>query len=263
MRSAVTPAQKREAVALAAIVGAEAAAEQLGWNRRSVRKWAEQAGHRPELDGNADAWQRAFDLAHAKVEGFLAIGKASAVAAATIMGIAQRNMRDLERDRRPSPAAESAVAAYDEFTDWLEHLAAERLESEEEIEPTIAAIGAIVRDLLLRRANLEADPYASAPSGHRAAILSWFSGRPEVEAGDILSWAKAQVLEVIEEHGSLVAWHAWQQAEDEAEHARREAEYAVIAARAAALRAEAEQSIHDAEARARLAAAELSRRSKI
>lgn len=43
---------------------------------------------------------------------------------------------------------------------------------------------------------------------------------------------------------------------------RREAEMAEIEARAAALRAEAEGAIHDAEVRARQAAAELSRGSR-
>jgi hypothetical protein len=176
----------------------------------------------------------------------------------TVAGIARRH---LEKAQAVSAvAAVSAIAAKEAFFDWLEGIAADSIESEEHVEPTIAAIEAIVPDLLLKRANLEADPYASAPTGHRAAILAWFSGRTEVEAGDILEWSQAQVLDVIETHGSLVAWHAWQQAEDGAEEARREAEYAVIEGRAAALRAEAEQSLHDAEARARRAAPELSRR---
>jgi hypothetical protein len=64
---------------------------------------------------------------------------------------------------------------------------------------------------------------ASASAGHRAAILAWFRGRTEVEAGDILEWSQAQVLEVIETHGSLVVWHTFQQAEDEAERIRYEA----------------------------------------
>ncbi len=174
MRKAVTDTQRREAVALASVIGIEATAEQLGWDPRTVRKWSEAAGHPRELDGNAAAWQRAFDLAQARVEVFLAGGKASPIQVATIMGIAQRNLRDLERDRRPPhDASQSAVAARDEFDDWLvETVDAVAIESEEEIEPTIAAIEAIVPDLLLKRANLEADPYASAPTGHRAAILA-------------------------------------------------------------------------------------------
>jgi len=83
VRKPVTIAQRQEAVALAAVIGVEAAARELGWDRRTVRKWTEQAGKPAELDGNAAAWQRAFDLAHAKVEGILASGKASAVASVT------------------------------------------------------------------------------------------------------------------------------------------------------------------------------------
>jgi len=49
-------------VALAAIVGIEAAAEQLGWDRRTVRKWSEAAGHPPELDGTATGWRELLDL---------------------------------------------------------------------------------------------------------------------------------------------------------------------------------------------------------
>jgi hypothetical protein len=262
MRIAYTGAQKREAVALARVAGIEAAADSLRIDPRTVRGWVAQAGDPPELDGNAAAWQRAFDLAHAKVEGILASGKASAVTAATIMGIAQRNIRDLERDRRPpQDASQSAVAARDEFDDWLvDTVDAVAIESEEKIEQTVAAVRAVVPKLLLRRANAEADPYG-APSAHRVAILAWFSGRPEVPAGDILEWSQAQVLEVIETHGSLVAWHAFQQAEEESQQVRREAEMAEIEARAAASRAGAEGAIHDAEVRARQAAAELSRKS--
>jgi hypothetical protein len=234
----------------------------LGIDPRTVRKWSAQAGDRPELDGSAEGWQRLLDLAQSRVVAALAADKVRPKDAAVIAAIAERNLRDLEHQRAAAVDGRgSAVAAKEMFFDWIEQLAAERLESEEEIEPTIAAIEAIVADLLLKRANLEADPYALAPTGHRAAILAWFSGRTEVEAGDVLEWAQAQVREVIETHGSLVAWHAFQQAEDAAEETRRLAEYAVIEARAAALRAEAEGAIHDAEVRARQAAAELSRKS--
>ncbi|HET9755289.1 MAG TPA: hypothetical protein VFP66_02205 [Candidatus Limnocylindrales bacterium] len=192
----------------------------------------------------------------------LASGKASAVTAATIMGIAQRNLRNLERQRRTSvDSSASAVAAHDEFADWLaDTVGTEPIESEEALEASVAAIRAVVPDLLLPRANAEADSYGP-PSSHRVAILAWFSKRPEVEAGDVLQWAQQQVLEVIETHGSLVAWHTWQKAEDEAEHARREAEYAEIRAKAEALKAESRQASFDNETKALLAAAEAYLRS--
>ncbi|MDQ3128896.1 MAG: hypothetical protein M3Q66_10670 [Chloroflexota bacterium] len=93
MRIAYSLAAKQEAVALARVMGIEAAAQQLNIDRRTVRGWSEKAGVVPELKGTASAWQRAFDLAQAKVERFLASGKVSPVQAATIMGIADRNMR--------------------------------------------------------------------------------------------------------------------------------------------------------------------------
>jgi hypothetical protein len=260
-RVSYSTAQRREAVALARVSGVEAAAGSLGIDPRTVRKWSAQAGDGPELDGSAEGWQRLLDLAQSRVAVALATDKVRPKDAAVIAAIAERNLRDLEHQCEAAvDGRDSAVAAKEMFFDWIEHLAVERLESEDEIEPTIAAIEAIVPDLLLKRANLEADPYASAPTGHRAAILAWFSGRTEIPAGDVLEWAKTQVLEVIETHGSIVAWHAFQQAEDAAERVRFEAEMVAIEARAAALRAEAEQGIHDAEAKARRAAAELSRR---
>jgi hypothetical protein len=217
------------------------------------------AGVQPGAELPRERLEALRDLAEASVTRDLVEGRIRGVQAMTVAGIARRHLEKAQPVSTVVPV--SAVAAKDAFFDWLEGIAAEGLESEEEIEPTIAAIEAIVPDLLLKRANFEADPNASAPTGHRAAILAWFSGRPEVEAGDILEWSQAQVLEVIETHGSLVAWHAFQQAEEESEHVRREAEMAEIEARAAALCKDAKRAIHDAEVTARRAAAELSRRS--
>ena len=199
------------------------------------------------------------DLAEASVVRDLVEGRIRGVQAMTVAGIARRHIAKAEA--ATTDGSGSAVAAKERFFDWLEPLAADSVESEEDIAPTIAAIEAVVPDLLLPRANAEADPYGP-PSPHRVAILAWFSGRPEIAAGDVLEWAKAQVLEVIATHGSLAAWHAFRQAEDAAEQVRQEAEYERIAAKAAALRAEAEQASHDADARARRAASELSRRPR-
>jgi hypothetical protein len=216
------------------------------------------AGVQPGVDLPQERLEALRDLAEASVTRDLVEGRIRGVCAMTVAGIARRHIAKTEATK--ADGSGSAIAAKGTFFDWLEGVAAESIESDEEIEPTIGAIGAVVPDLLLPRANAEADPYAP-PSPHRVAILAWFSGRPEVPAGDVLEWAKAQVLEVIEQHGSLVAWHAFQQAEDVAERVRSEVVRAEIEARAAALRAEAEQGIHDGEARARRAAAELSRRS--
>jgi hypothetical protein len=253
--------RRAEALALARIAGAEIASERTRIPVQTIRRWMDAAGVQPGADLPQERLEALRDLAEASVVRDLVEGRIRGVQAMTVAGIARRHIAKAEA--ATTDGSGSAVAAKETFFDWLELLAAESIESEEDIEPTIAAIGDVVTALLLARANAEADPYATAPTGHRAAILSWFSGRPEIEAGDILEWSKTQVLEVIAQHGSLVAWHAFQQAEDAAEKARREAEYAVIEARAAALRAEAEGAIHDAEARARLAAVELSRRPRI
>jgi hypothetical protein len=253
MRIAYSSAQKREAVALARITGAEAAAASLGIDPRTVRKWAAQAGDAPGLEGNAAAWQRAFDLAHAKVEGILASGKASAVTAATIMGIAQRNLRDIERGRQPDPS-ESSIAAKEQFYDWLGDTLLTDDMDEPALEATVAAIRALPR-WLLRQANAESDDNEH-PSPHREALLAWYSGRPEAEAGDVLDWSKQRVLEAIEQHGSLVAWHAFQQAEDAADEERERAAHAAIREKAEALKAESRQAALDAETRGILAAAE-------
>lgn len=251
--------RRAEALALARIAGAEVASDRTRIPVQTIRRWMDAAGVQPGTDLPQERLEALRDLAEASVTRDLVEGRIRGVQAMTVAGIARRH---LEKAQAVSAVASvSAVAAKDAFFDWLEDLAADSIESEEEIEPTIAAIDAIVPDLLLKRANLEADPYASAPTGHRAAILAWFSGRTEVEAGDIIEWSQARVLEVIETHGSLVAWHAFQQSEEERELVTREAEMAEIEARAAALRAEAEGAIHDAELRARQAAAELSRRS--
>jgi hypothetical protein len=217
------------------------------------------AGVQPGADLPQERLEALRDLAEASVTRDLVEGRIRGVQAMTVAGIARRHLAKAQAVSTVVPA--SAVAARETFFYWLEDVAADGIESEEEIDATIAAIGAIVTDLLLRRANAEADPYGP-PSPHRVSILAWFSGRSEIPAGDVLDWAKAQVLEVIETHGSIVAWHAFQQAENEAERVRYEAEMTVIEARAAALRAEAEGAIHDFEARARLAAAELSSRPR-
>jgi hypothetical protein len=189
MRIAYTSAQKREAVALARVAGIEAAAESLGIDPRTVRKWSAQAGDRPELDGNAAAWQRAFDLAHAKVEGFLASGKASAVTAATIMGIAQRNLRDLERQQAKTPQPDeptSVEQAIDEF---------EAIVGEAYPETDLSEIISIL---------LAHDRLTEADDGPR----------PSEDGQDVIESWLATLAGLVEEHGSLEAAHEWQRAEE-------------------------------------------------
>lgn len=203
-RRSYSPAQQAEAVALARSGGAELAATTMGMDVRYVRKLLAKAGDPPELDGTADGWQRLLTLAQAKVESALLNPKLHPVTAATIGGIAERNLAKL-RDR-PTPP-DSAVAAREAFLDWM----AETLPADD---PTTMdrvwdAVASLPSNLLIQRANAE----PGMP--HRAAILAWFSGRPEVEAGDVLDWAKAQVLAMLAEHGTILAWREHTDAQDE------------------------------------------------
>jgi hypothetical protein len=54
---------------------------------------------------------------------------------------------------------------------------------------------------------------------HRQAMLAWFSGRPEIPAGDVLPWAQVQTRTLLAEHGSLRdlrEWRVRREAEDRA-----------------------------------------------
>jgi hypothetical protein len=230
--------RRAEALALARIAGAEIASERSGIPVQTIRRWMDAAGLQSGADLPLERLEALRDLAEATVTRDLVEGRIRGVQAMTVAGIARRHLAKAQEVGADRPV--SAVAAKEIFFDWLENVAADGLKTEDDIDATVAAIGAIVPDLLLPRANLEADPYATVPSGHRAAILAWFSRRTEVEAGDIVPWAKAQVLEVITTHGSLVGWRAHQQAEEAEEQARHEAEVAEIEARAAVLRRQAE-----------------------
>jgi transposase-like protein len=206
MRKAYTTAQKQEAVALARVMGAEAAGKQLGIDPRTIVKWMSQAGDRPELDGDAGTWQRLFDLAHARTEAALASGKLSAQATATVMAIAQRNLEKL-RDK-PAPP-ESAVAAREAFYGWLEETTVATMGSDPaEIDATVDALESINRMLIVRANAEHGQP-------HRPAILAWFSNRPETPAGDVGMWAREIVRGLLVEHGTLAAWHAADVADQE------------------------------------------------
>lgn len=109
MRIAYTLQQKAEAVALATVVGAEAAADQLGMDVRTVRGWAAKAGKAPELAVQTSTWEKLLDLALARVGAALSSGKVRPKDAAVIAGIAQRNMRDPEPTPEPPTEADEWV----------------------------------------------------------------------------------------------------------------------------------------------------------
>ena len=135
MRRAVTIAQKQEAVALAAVVGAVEAAERLGWDPRSVRKWSDEMGNRPELDAPTDELQQLYSLAVARVTTDVVEGKIKGQALMTVVGIARDKLDRAARWRERMAKVEAARsadtepsdtpltdAAHARFSDWMESL---------------------------------------------------------------------------------------------------------------------------------------------
>jgi hypothetical protein len=229
MRIAYTTTQRREAVALSRVVGVEAAAASLNIDPRTIRGWVARAGHPPELEGNAAAWQRAFDLAHAKVEGILASGKASAVTAATIMGIAQRNLAAIERRDQATSKPTDQSTTVQQAIDELEARLAD-------IYPGVD-LSLILRVLLAHeRLTGYVEPEMAEATGEDA-LAGWL----EVLAG------------LVQEHGSIEAAHQWQRAE---EHRRLEEQLARNKAASEAAMASARQATLDRETQAILQAAE-------
>lgn len=112
MRKPYSPAQQNEAVTLAAVVGAEAAAKQLGMRARTIRGWSVRAGKAPaDAIGSAD-WRSLGDLARAKVAADLAAGRVRPKDAAVIAAIAQRNVRDVPLDVEPEHTPEQLDYAH-------------------------------------------------------------------------------------------------------------------------------------------------------
>jgi hypothetical protein len=117
-RVSYSGAQKREAVALARAAGAEYAAESLGVDPRTVRKWLEAAGDPPELDGTAAGWTQLLDLAQSQVATALASGKVRPKDAAVIAAIAERNLRQLADREKRKPEPQDPWA--DRFDRWCD-----------------------------------------------------------------------------------------------------------------------------------------------
>ena len=104
---------------MARVAGADAAAQSLGIDPRTVRKWSDQAGNRPELDGSAEGWQRLLDLAQSKVAVALASDKVRPKDAAVIAAIAERNLRQLA-DRSEKREPEPREPWTDRFDRWCD-----------------------------------------------------------------------------------------------------------------------------------------------
>lgn len=138
---------RAEAIALAAIVGVEPAAEAMGIDKRSVRTWTEQAGRAPELVAKPDEWKRLHDLAIAKVTSDLASGKMRPRDVAVVAAIAKRNLT------KPDPM----VAKQTDVEAWSDELSA-RLDKTYDPDDVPIAFAAVVEWLESR------DPDTEGPS---------------------------------------------------------------------------------------------------
>jgi hypothetical protein len=197
-------AARAEAVALAAVLGLSAAADQLGIDEKTLRSWMLKAGKDPADAIKPASWSRLADMALTKAERLVAEGKLSPAQLANLATMAEE--RAAKSDERRKSSEPAAIDAAEAFWDWLlarqldEPLPASVVDEaslNEYMDALNAATGE-VRGELLRRANREEG------QPHRAALLAWASGRPEIEAGDILEWSQAQVVDL----GDLVTWHA-------------------------------------------------------
>ena len=234
-RIAYSAAQKAEAVALAVVIGAERASEELGPQAHTIRGWMARAGKAPADAIVSDEWSAIGARAMARAHRLLDTGKVNGTQALTMAAIALRNASTVKE-----APPDSAATAHDAFADWLggDELALDT-------DTSADAIGSLFTELM-RRANEEPD------QPHRVAMLAWFSGRPEPVAGDVLLWAQGQTQAILAEHGSLGDLHEWRTARD---IASRQA----VADQLAANRAVAEatrRAAMDAETRAILEEAE-------
>lgn len=108
-----SPTKKAEAIALATVIGAEAAGNQLGIDRNTIRRWMEAAGKAPADAIARTDWEALGQLALARTMDRIASGKASAVETATVAGIAERNKRKPE----PEPVEKGPGGEFSHLSD--------------------------------------------------------------------------------------------------------------------------------------------------
>ena len=129
-RVSYTEAQKREAAALADVVGSEEAASQLGMDYRTVQRYQRAYGKPPGAKPDVDGWQRLMDLALAKTTAAVASGKLHPKVVATIAGIAARNVRAARQPEveDPEDTSDSPLwdAARERFRVWINALPVEQ-----------------------------------------------------------------------------------------------------------------------------------------
>ena len=163
-RVAYAPQLVAETVALAAVVGLEAAHVQTGIRRQTIRAWLDRAGKAPADAINAADWQSLGDLARSRVASKLAEGKVSARDAAIIAGIAQRNTT------KPEP--EPASSEDDAYIAALEEQFGEHVD--------LALIASIRRLTELGYGN--DDP---VPADVELAVWEWVAAIPDLPAWQV------------------------------------------------------------------------------
>jgi hypothetical protein len=116
------------------------------------------ASLQPGADLPQERLEALRDLAEASVLRDLVDGRIRGVQAMSVAGIARRHIAKAEAASTVQSA--SAVAAHDEFVDWLvDTVNTVPIDSEEALEATVAAIDAVFPELLLPRANAEGGPH--------------------------------------------------------------------------------------------------------
>jgi transposase-like protein len=206
---------RARAVALARVIGAEAASKQLGiGGRDTVRRWMAAAGDPPELQGTAEGWQTVLTVAQSQVIDDLANGKVRAKDAAVIAAIADRNLEKVRS--RPEPEPDDAN---DLLGAWIiDHYP-----------PHQRVIAARVVDAALEDESRRLDAILAGPDADMP------DPGPEP---DFLEWAQERITAV----GDLDAWQVRYEAAEEAKRARERD----IVRRADALRRETGMAYHDA-----------------
>jgi hypothetical protein len=101
-----TTVAKHEAIVLGSIIGADAAGLRLKIDPRTIRSWMTRAGRTPADAISAADWSGLGELARAQVASDLASGKVTTIQAATIAGIASRNVREAPPHAEPLTSAE-------------------------------------------------------------------------------------------------------------------------------------------------------------
>jgi hypothetical protein len=254
MRKAYTLQQKAEAIALAAIVGSEAAAEQLGMDPRSVRKWASQAGRAPELSAKPDQWSRLHDLAMARVTSDLASGRMKPRDVAVVAAIARRNLSKPERPadaRRPIdilgdlrqaawdvwPSGEAATF-WATFNAWMD-------ESVPEDHWSIAG-RLIIAPFSLEWHHLREHRFGQPYDPRDPELWAVVETPSPTTADDLLLWA----IRRVESHGDLGEWEAATEAEEQRhrEEMAEKGRQTALAYQQRALDAETQRLIEAAEA---------------